>query len=327
MTAKFCIAGATLCLALAASGASAQDGDRSDWPEAFTVATASQGGTYFVYGNGWANLVGETLGLSGGGEVTDGPVQNAALVHAGDNEFGMVTMGPAYDAWVGESPLAPGVKMDQIRAIFPMYQTSFMIIALESSGIETVADLEGKTVGVGPAGGTPGTYFPLFFETLGVNIDVQYGGAEDLSGQVQDGLIDAFAFAAGLPIPAFSQLEAQVGVNIFAFTPEEQATLLEAYPSISGFSIPASLHDSVEADLTSVAMWNFAIGNAELPESFVYEVTKTVMENHDRMMEIHSAAKETLPENYVNNSFLPWHPGAVRWFEENGFDIADDLEG
>jgi TRAP-type uncharacterized transport system substrate-binding protein len=74
-------------------------------------------------------------------------------------------------------------------------------------------------------------------------------------------------------------------------------------------------------------MWNFAIASADLPESFVYEVVATVMENHERMMEIHSAAEETVPENFDKNTFLPWHPGAVRWFEENGYDIPDDLEG
>ena len=50
----------------------AQEEDRSDWPSSFTVGTASQGGTYFVYGSGWANLVSEELGVGGGGEVTGG---------------------------------------------------------------------------------------------------------------------------------------------------------------------------------------------------------------------------------------------------------------
>lgn len=327
MRAASCVAAGIIVVAGLAAAASAQEVDRTGWPDSFTVGTASQGGTYFVYGNGWANLVAETLGIGGGGEVTDGPVQNAALVQTGDVEFGMVTMGPAYDAWTGNSPLAPGVEMDQLRAVFPMYQTSFMFIALESSGIESVQDLQGKRVGVGPAGGTPGTYLPLFLESLGVTAEIQYGGAEDLAGQVQDGLVDAFGFAAGLPIPAFSQLEAQVAVNIFAFTPEEQAAVLEAFPSVSAFDVPADTYASTESDLHSVAMWNFAIANAEVPESLVYEVTRIVMEDNARMVQIHSAATETLPENFVNNSFLPWHPGAVRWFEENGYDIPDDLEG
>lgn len=64
-----------------------------------------------------------------------------------------------------------------------------------------------------------------------------------------------------------------------------------------------------------------------MPESLVYGVTKTVMENNDKMVQIHGASKETLPENWEVNDWLPFHPGAVRWFEENGFDIPDDLRG
>ena len=77
--------------------------DRTGWPDSFTVGTASQGGTYFAYGSGWANLVAEELGLSGGGEVTGGPMQNMALVHTGEAQFGMTTMGPAAESRPGAS--------------------------------------------------------------------------------------------------------------------------------------------------------------------------------------------------------------------------------
>ncbi|HBB82739.1 MAG TPA: C4-dicarboxylate ABC transporter substrate-binding protein, partial [Sulfitobacter sp.] len=59
-----------------AGAAVAQDVDKTGWPSSFTVGTASQGGTYFAYGSGWANLVAKELGLTGGGEVTGGPMQN-----------------------------------------------------------------------------------------------------------------------------------------------------------------------------------------------------------------------------------------------------------
>ena len=51
------------------------------------------------------------------------------------------------------------------------------------------------------------------------------------------------------------------------------------------------------------------------------------MSNNEQMMNIHKAARETLPENFDKNNVILWHPGAVRWFEENGFDIPDDMEG
>ena len=65
---------ATLAASALFSTATLAETDRSDWPTNFTVGTASQGGTYFAYGSGWANFVAENLGVSGGAEITGGPM-------------------------------------------------------------------------------------------------------------------------------------------------------------------------------------------------------------------------------------------------------------
>lgn len=304
---------------LLATPAAAQD--RSDWPSSLNVGTASQGGTYFIYGAGWAGLVQQDLDVPTSTEVTGGPVQNFALVQAGDLDLAMTTMGPAYDAWTGESPLAPGMEMRDVRATFPMYQTPFQIITLAGSGIESVEDLAGKRVGVGPQGGTPGTYFPRMFELLGIDVQPQYGGAADLAGQLQDGLIDAFAFAAGIPIAAFSQVEAQVGVNYLTFTDEQREQLLAEMPSLAPFTIPADTYAGLSEDQETVAMWNFGIAHKDLPEDLVYEIMKTVLDDHERMVGVHNAAEETVPENYDKNAFLPFHAGAVKYYREKGIEL------
>jgi len=324
---KLCMTGlGVLALAGAVSlGSPAADAqDRDDWPSSIMVGTASQGGTYFIYGAGWAGMIQEMLGVPSSSEVTGGPVQNFALTQANDIQMAMTTLGPAREAWDGNSPIAPGVEMKDVRATFPMYQTPFQVIALESSGIASISDLEGKTVGNGPRGGTCGTYWPQYYDALGVETDDQFGGASDLAGQVKDGLIDAFAFCAGLPIAAFSELEAQNPVNIFAFTDEEQATLVDQFP-VSAYEIPADTYTTQSEPQNSVAMWNFGIAHKDLPQGFVYEVMKAVLDNHDRMMQIHQAAAETLPENYVHNKFLPFHAGAVQYYQEKGFDIPAEL--
>ena len=122
---------AGLALILAFGPAMAED--RTGWPESFTVGTASQGGACFAYGSGWASLVADELGISGGGEVTGGPMQNMALVHTGETAFGMTTLGPAAESIAGINPIAPGLQMTGVCAIFPIYQTSFSVTALRSS--------------------------------------------------------------------------------------------------------------------------------------------------------------------------------------------------
>lgn len=299
--------------------------DREDWPDNFTVGTASQGGTYFVYGSGWANFIADELDISGGGEVTGGPTQNLALVHNGDAAFGLATMGPAADAVNGKSPLAPGLEMDNVCAMFPMYETPFSITVLSDSGIESISDIpDGARIGFGPSASTSDTYFPAMLEELGVDFERRNGGWSDLGGQLQDGLLDVIAFAAGIPIPAVSQLEVQTDVNIIEFNEEELETVMEAFP-VAEFSIPASTYETLEEDARAVSMWNFAIAGCDLPEDFVYEVTKATMENNDRMQSVHRSAVTTIPENIKHNTVLPFHPGAARWYEENGYEIDEDM--
>lgn len=310
------IAALAATTALTATAAFAQE-DRTGWPESFTVGTASQGGTFFVYGSGWANLVADQLGISGAGEVTGGPMQNMALVHSGEVQFGLTTMGPAAESLAGTNPVAPGVQMTNACAMFPMYQTPFSVTALSSSGIETIADIPaGARIGFGPAGSTSDTYFPMMLEALGVEFERRNGGWDDLGGQLQDGLLDVIAFAAGIPIPTVAQLEVQTDINIIEFTEAEQAQIIEAFP-VSAFEIAPETYTTLEAPARSVAMWNFAIANCDLPESFVYAVTDIIMSDNERMVGIHAAAAETLPEHWDKNTTLMWHPGAARWFTEN----------
>ncbi|MGS4944556.1 TAXI family TRAP transporter solute-binding subunit [Meridianimarinicoccus sp. RP-17] len=321
---RYLTSAVAICAGLGLTAGHAQD--RTGWPDSFTVGTASQGGTFFAYGSGWANLVAEELGISGGAEVTGGPMQNMALVHTGDAAFGMTTMGPAAESLAGTNPIAPGLAMDKACAMFPMYQTPFSVTALASSGIESISDIpDGARIGFGPAGSTSDTYFPRMMETLGVNFDRRNGGWSDLGGQLQDGLLDVIAFAAGVPVPAVSQLEVQTDVNIIEFTEEEQAAIIDAFP-VSAFSIAASTYTTLESDARSVSMWNFAIANCDLPESFVKAAVDVVMSDNERMVGIHRAAQSTLPENWDKNNVLKWHPGAAAWFIENaGADIPADM--
>jgi len=304
--------------------------DRTGWPESFTVATASQGGTYFAYGSGWANLVAEELGLSGGGEVTGGPGQNMALVHTGDTQFGMTTMGPAAEAIAGLSPIAPGLQMTNACAMFPMYQTPFSVTTLKSSGITSIDEIPaGARIGFGPAGSTSDTYFPRMMDTLGIEYDRRNGSWSDLGGQLQDGLIDVIAFAAGVPVPAVSQLEVQTDVNIIEFTADEQEKIMAEFP-VAAFNIVASTYETLSQDARSVSMWNFAIANCDLPETFVYEVVDIIMSDNARMQNIHKAARSTTPDNWdKNGGVIAWHPGAAKWFIENAeAEIpADQIHG
>ena len=193
---------ATLIALIVAGSALAQPKPNPAWSRTLTVGTASVGGTYFVYGQVWASLVNEKLGTNISTQQTQGPNQNIILADSKQIDFGMTTMGVALQAWEGKGDWTKGQKYQNIRATFPMYDTPFHFVALEKSGIRSVKDLAGKKSGIGPRAGTCGTYYPLFFKILGVDTTIRNGQASDMAGNLQDGLIDAFPFCAGVPIAA-----------------------------------------------------------------------------------------------------------------------------
>ncbi len=305
--------------ALSATAAFAQSNlDRTGWPESFTIGTGSQGGTYFGYGSSWGRLVAQELNIVGGAEVTGGPMPNMALVHAGEVEFGMATMGPAAESLAGTNPIEPGTQMDKACAMFPMYQTPFSIVALSSSGITSISEIpDGARIGFGPAGGTGDTYFPRMLQELGVNFERRNGGYSDLAGQMKDGLVDVMAVAAGSPVPVITQLEAETNVNIIEFTREEQDHIQANFP-VADFEIAADTYTTLSRPARSVSMWNVAVANCDLPSNFVNAIVDIVMSDNERMLRLHKAARSTLPENWdKNGGVLQWHPGAARWFIEN----------
>lgn len=307
---------------LSTSVAMAQD--RSDWPQTIVIGTASPGGTHAIYGQGIASIISNYLDVPASTQQTQGPNQNLVLTQANRVDIGLTTMGPAYEAWTGELELNPGVEHKDVRALFPMYITPFQVAALERSGISSVDELDGKIVGTGPRGGTGGTYWQRWFETLGIDVTVRNGPLGDQTSQLADGRLDAVATAAGLPISAFSELEATVPASMFSLSDEQIEELLPNLPYARKFTIPADTYDSIDQPINTFGMWNFVIANKDMPDDLAYEIVKAVFENHDEMMATHASAAETLAENVAENDFLWLHPGAVRYYQEQGIDIPEN---
>ncbi|MBM3568257.1 MAG: TAXI family TRAP transporter solute-binding subunit [Alphaproteobacteria bacterium] len=312
---------------LAAASGALTFGASHAQPKSLTLGTASIGGTYFIYGGVVATLLTEKLGINTSTQQTQGPNQNLILVSDKRVELSMTTMGIALQAWNGDGEWTKGRKYREVRALFPMYDTPFHFITTEKTGIASVAQLNKKTVGVGPRAGTPGTYFPLMFKALGLDVTIRNGSGSDMASQLGDGLIDCFAFAAGVPIAAFSEIEAQRPARFFTFTDAEIATLKKAMPELSDSLIPKGTYKAQTADHKTIGVYNFGICHKDFDADLAYQVTKTILDNNAVMVKGHAAAVETIAANWSRNTFLPFHPGAVRYYKEKGFNIPSGLVG
>ncbi len=289
------------------------------------LATAAPGGAFYEYGPKLGALVYDVTGIEIKARATGGSVENVKLLEAGSVPLAMVNMGPAYEAWNGSEAWTEAKKMRNLRALFPMYETPFHVAALASSKIATLRDLDRKRVGVGPAKGPAELIFRALAAEVGITPVIVNGSAAELAKQVLAGEIDAFWFGSGLPIIAFADIERAAQARIIGLTGAEVAALRKRFPYMAPYTVPAGTYKSQTAPLQTAALWNFVVANKDLPDATAYEITKAVLGNPWLVARLHPAASATISANAPANTFMTFHPGALRYYREAGVAIPAAL--
>lgn len=265
-----------------------------------------------------AKLLTRVLNLPVVAQATDGSHENIQLIENGNAQIGFVAMSIAQEAWNGSGDWTRGRQYREIRAVFPMYETAFQFVALKGSQMHSLADMAGKRVGAGPETGTAGTYVPRFLSTLNIDATVSYGTWKDLAAQLERGDIDVLAAAASVPFPAITALEAKHKVAYITPTQDELLKLRLAFPELTAFVLPAGRYPSLLAPYQTVGVYNFAVADKDLPNDLAYDIVDAVFTHHQEMLDIDPAAAATVPENFAHNTFLPYDPGALRYYGNVG---------
>jgi uncharacterized protein len=297
------------------------------WPKSIAIATASPGGTYYVYGQALADILGKEIGIEVTAQATQGTTRNIILIETGHAALGLITMGIGWEAWNGAGEWTKGQRFRAMRAILPMYDSPFQIAVAIRSNVKSFEQLAGKRIGAGPRGGTSGTYFPRIFEMLKIPVVLSYGSIEETTSQIAAGGLDGIVSATGVPVPALFELDQKEGMRYVPFTADQIKILKQQMPELTDSTIASGVYPSLTVDYNTVGLFNFVVANKDLPEDLVYRIVKTVFDKHAQLVKAHSAANETIPANISRDTFLPIHPGALRYYREIGVDVPAVLAG
>src|SRR5690625_5665878 len=126
-----------------------------------------------------------------------------------------------------------GTPVDHVLALGSLYPETIQLVTTDKAGIESVEDLEGKTVSVGAPGS--GTYINAehILEVHGMtmdDIDAQNLDFGESTGGIQDGNIDAAFITACTPTGAVEGLSATEDVSIVPVAQDKADELVEQYP-------------------------------------------------------------------------------------------------
>jgi uncharacterized protein len=287
--------------------------------DSVTLMTAGDGSAFLPYGQGIAAYL-ASRGIDIGVKKSAGSNENLSAVDASASTIGTAFIGSAFDA-VNGTGWAMGHKHQNLRALFPMYETSFQVSALRKSGIRSFAELDGKKVGVGPAKAPAEGFFQAAAAVANIKPIIVNGDPAALSKLVIAGEIDALWQGAVVPIPSLSEVADRADAVVFGLSDAEVAAMLLKFPQLAATTVPAGTYKGQTTDIGSVSAWNFVVANKDLPIDTAYAITKAVLSARDPKSEIHPTAAGTLGRNAANNRVMPFHPGAMRFYDEAGIKL------
>jgi uncharacterized protein len=280
------------------------------------IYSAGAGSAFLPYAEGLAAYL-SGQGLKSQALSSAGSIENIRKLDAEHNKLATVFLGTAFEGYTGTGAWTQGQKFSHLRALFPMYETSFQVAALRSSGIGSISALAGKRVGVGPAGGPAESFFKGLLEAIGLQAQIVNGTPAALATDLLAGKIDALWQGAALPIPALKQIADTADAVVFGLSEAELASMLKRFPFLSSASIAANTYRGQISPLRSVAAWNFVMTHQNFPEADAYWITKTALSLEDAS-KIHASARLTRVSDASNNRVIPFHPGAERYLKERG---------
>jgi uncharacterized protein len=310
------------CIAFAAAGTLGGT-VLAQQPTSLSIATGGTGGVYYPLGGGFANILGKEIpGVTATAQVTGGSVANLQLIGSGKADICFSQVDAAWDAYKGQDKFPTRLP---VTALVVMYPNHMHVVTVEGTGIEKIEDLKGRRVSAGSPGSATEVYAIRVLEAAGLHHErdirkERLGVAESVNA-LKDKKIEAFFWVGGLPTAAVTDLAATPNTKIKILDIAHLTAKMNAKygPLYAEATIPAATYKGMDRDARNNTVWNIMAVNASMSEDLAYKLTKIMLEKRDDLALVHKEALNIKPEwQTASRAGIPWHPGAVKYFKENG---------
>jgi len=287
---------------------------------ALAIQTAGRRSAFEAYGQAVAALLARH-GIAAAVENSTGSLQNLAAVEEDAGVLATAFLGSVWDAVEG-TPAAGHRKHVNLRALWPMYETSFQLAALAGSGLTRFAQLDGRRVGAGPARGPAETFLRAAAEAAGIRVEVVSGNPDEMIAGLLNGGMEALWQGAIVPIPSILEALSQAPGVVFGPGAEVAGRVAQRLPMLAPVTLPPGRYPGQTEPIESFAAWNFIVAHRALPEETAYAMTRAMLTVADPAREIGLVAATTRKEAAAHNRVLPFHPGAARFYREAGVPLS-----
>jgi uncharacterized protein len=229
------------------------------WAENMRITTGQERGTYIQIGRNLAEWAAPKAGVNLEVMPSAGSVENVKRLRYEPGVRLALVQSDVYQGLLdqaGDGDAEAARLIDPLRVVLPLYDEEIYFVARSDAPFDSVSQIEGKRINVGPLGsGTALSGVTVYRRLFGRPIDnallSHLSNEEALLKLVTDKSIDVVIVVAGQPARLFSEMkpEAREFIKLLKFdahSPQARSVLDTYYPAtVRKSSYPAWLSEDV----------------------------------------------------------------------------------
>lgn len=247
----------------------------------------------------------------------------------------LVTLMAGQARMYSEIDKAPGYAQN-LRAVLGFKAGVYHAVTPQGAGIEDWSDVKDKIVFTGPpAGATAATSEALIKAITGYTAGADYTAvrrswAQGYAG-LEAGTIHLMIRRAEVGSDRIAKLGKSGPFRILSIPDEAQSSgEMAALFSRPGGGVAVFVGGVYENQLTTdtittLGSYQFIGTHADVPDDVVYKATKAFWDNLDAVQAAALFLRDVRPATAFAGINVPLHPGALRYYDEAGFDVPDAL--
>ncbi|WP_458700412.1 TAXI family TRAP transporter solute-binding subunit [Sulfurospirillum sp. 1307] len=304
----------------------------------YIIATASTGGTYYPVGVGIATIASLKLAkkhkMTFSAITSAGSGENVDMIDKGEVDFAILQGLFGSMAWQGVGKYE-GKPRKNLRSVSMLWQNVEQFVVYKkyapTGNIMDLKNLYGKKFSIGKRNSGTRVSGETILSSLGIDynkMNLQFLGYGPSSTALQDGKIDGMNIPAGPPTSAIVNAYATIGadkITHLEFSDDNIKTIQAKFPVWTRYVIKKGTYPGQKKDINTIAQPNLLVVTKDTPVETVYLLTKTMYENLPFLNTVHKATKAMSLQKAIDGLPMPLHPGAAKYYKEQGIKIPDRL--
>ena len=300
--------------------AEVETGSEGDFVTDLEFATGGTAGTYYPLGGELADIFSANTDASVNYVESGGSADNLGRIFQEQSQLGLTQNDTAANAFNGDLEDLEGEEINNFGWISNLYPEAMHIVVRADSGIESVEDLDGTTIAVGDVGSGTRAISDAIIEYYDIDYtaeETDFGASTEMLG---DGQIDATMFVVGVPVAGLTEIAATTDVELLSLDDSdvEEMASDEFYES---YSISADAYDFLDEDVTTLSVFAALIASTtQVSDDLAYDLTESLFDSSDEIT-LDVGENIDTEEALFGIGDIPLHPGAERYFDEQGIDL------